>query len=68
VALHTLEVIKEALGWRVSLGVGATSHFRTRAQAIYEAERMCHDLRLHGEEAETVVADEPEEAATRPPR
>ena len=53
---HSLTVVRDRFGWSVCIGAGTTSPFRTRARAILEAERLCHELRRHGEIAEFVVA------------
>ena len=61
-ATHTLRVVKEPFGWTIRLGAGMTSSFRTRAQALVEAECLCDELRRHGEEAEVLI-EESREAA-----
>ena len=55
--MHTFKVIKDSFGWTIMLGPGATSSFRTRAQAIRQANRLCDALRVHGEDAEVVVEE-----------
>ena len=55
--MHTLRVSKEPFGWTIRLGAGMTSSFRTRAQAMLEAECLCDELRRHGEEAEVLIEE-----------
>jgi len=55
--MHTFRVIKDSFGWTIMLGPGVTSSFRTRAQAIRQANRLCDALRSHGEDVEVIVED-----------
>ena len=54
-ANHILRVIQEPFGWTVCLEGGVTSPYRTRVQAVLGAERMCRELRRHGESAEIIL-------------
>jgi hypothetical protein len=68
-SMHTFVVGSELYGWTVRLGSGVTTHFRSRDQAIAEADRLCEALRRHGEAAHVVIDPaEPGEAPRKPDR
>ncbi len=46
---------KEPFGWAVRIGPAMKSSFRTRAQAVREAECLCNELRQHGVQVEMLI-------------
>jgi hypothetical protein len=67
--MHTFMVRPDRYGWTVRLGSGVTTHFRSRDQAVAEADRLCGALRRHGEVARVVIDHgEVGEAPRRPER
>ncbi|HVM99289.1 MAG TPA: DUF2188 domain-containing protein [Caulobacteraceae bacterium] len=53
--MHVFKVVKERDGWAVRMGDAMTTPFRSRNQAIEEANCLCEALRRHGEIAQVVV-------------
>jgi len=51
----TFDVVKEEHGWAVRMGKRMTTPFRSREQAIREANCLAGAIRCHGECAEVVV-------------
>ncbi|MBV9994566.1 MAG: hypothetical protein JO127_05070 [Caulobacteraceae bacterium] len=56
--MSTFRVFQQRFGWAVRHGEGMSIPFRTRAEAVREANALCEALRLHGQATE-VCLDEP---------
>ena len=52
--MNTIKVVQDRYGWTVHIGP-STSPFRTRAQALREAERLSDGLRRYGERSVVVI-------------
>ena len=55
--MYTFRVVGENKGWAVRVGDGMSTPFRTKDMAIWEAQRLCDELKRHGVGAEVVVQD-----------